>query len=391
MGDNTVRLISLLMAAVSNPGKTRKWLQRGVLAAVVWTAIGLVFALPGLAAGRGWHRPLLGSLAQWWSWGLLAPVIVAVDQWLPFSSKHLLRRVVAHLVLSPVFTAAYIYLFAAVLAVMKLGPWSNLLDGKLLLNALRGMFLWSVLVYCLIVGVWQAYLYHQRYLSGELRMERLERRFSEARLNALRMQLDPHFLFNALNTISAQVEREPRLARQMIEHLGDLLRLSLENKDRQQVLLMEEMDFLEHYLAIQRIRFGDRLRFETQIAPEVKYALVPSLVVQPLVENAIRHGISSRSAGGTVVVSAQTVQEQLEIRVADDGVGLPPGWTLESGAGTGLSITRERIGGLHPDGASRFAVRRCRNGGTEAVILLPLRFSTEDGMAGEAGNASAAD
>jgi signal transduction histidine kinase len=391
MGDNTVRLISLLMAAVSNPGKTRKWLQRGVLAAVVWTAIGLVFALPGLAAGRGWHRPLLGSLAQWWSWGLLAPVIVAVDQWLPFSSKHLLRRVVAHLVLSPVFTAAYIYLFAAVLAVMKLGPWSNLLDGKLLLNALRGMFLWSVLVYCLIVGVWQAYLYHQRYLSGELRMERLERRFSEARLNALRMQLDPHFLFNALNTISAQVEREPRLARQMIEHLGDLLRLSLENKDRQQVLLMEEMDFLEHYLAIQRIRFGDRLRFETQIAPEVKYALVPSLVVQPLVENAIRHGISSRSAGGTVVVSAQTVQEQLEIRVADDGVGLPPGWTLESGAGMGLSITRERIGGLHPEGAGRFVVRRCRNGGTEAVILLPLRFSTEDGMDREAGNASAAD
>ena len=176
-------------------------------------------------------------------------------------------------------------------------------------------------------------------------MERLERSFSEARLNALRMQLDPHFLFNALNTISAQVEREPRLARQMIEHLGDLLRLSLENKDKHEVPLMEEMDFLEHYLAIQRIRFGDRLRFETNLAPEVKYALVPCLVVQPLMENAIRHGISSRSTGGTVVVSAQPVEEQLEIRVSDDGVGLPPGWTLESGAGLGLSVTRERLAG----------------------------------------------
>ena len=142
---------------------------------------------------------------------------------------------------------------------------------------------------------------------------------------------------------------------------------------------MEEMDFLEHYLAIQRIRFGDRLRFETNLAPEVKYALVPCLVVQPLMENAIRHGISSRSTGGTVVVSAQPVEEQLEIRVSDDGVGLPPGWTLESGAGLGLSVTRERIGGLHPNGASGFVVRRRRSGGTEAVIRLPLRFSTAMG------------
>ena len=224
-------------------------------------------------------------------------------------------------------------------------------------------------------------------------MERLERSFSQARLNALRMQLDPHFLFNALNTISAQVEREPKLARQMIEHLGDLLRLSLDNRDRQEVLLIEEMAFLEHYLAIQRIRFGDRLRFEMEIASEVKYALVPCLVVQPLVENAIRHGISSRASGGTVLVSASRVEEQLEIRVADDGVGLPHGWTLEDGAGLGLSVTRDRIRGLHPNGGSRFSVRRRAAGtsGTEAVILVPLRFSAEANAVREAGYDSAAD
>jgi two-component system LytT family sensor kinase len=377
----------------SNPGKTARWLRRFLVAALIWTAIGLVFALPNLAAGGDWHRPLLASLAQWWSWGLLAPLIVTVDQWLPFSSRQLSRRVVAHLLLSPIFTAGYVYLFAAVLALLRLGTWSRLLDGQLLKNAL-GMFLWSVLVYCLIVGVWQAYLYHQRYLSGELRMERLERSVSEARLNALRMQLDPHFLFNALNTISAQVEREPRQARQMIEHLGDLLRLSLENKDRQEVPLIEEMAFLEHYLAIQKIRFGDRLRFETRIEANVKYALVPCLVVQPLVENAIRHGISSRAAGGTVVVSARRIEEQVEILVADNGVGLPQGWTLESSAGLGLSVTRERIRGLHPDGGSRFTVRRVRGGGTEAAILLPLHFASEtsgDSVAREAGHGSAAD
>ena len=295
---------------------------------------------------------------------------------------------------SPIFTAGYVYLFAAVLSVMRLAPWSRLLNGQLLMNAIQGMFLWSVLVYCLIVGIWQAYLYHQRYLSGELRVERLERSFSQARLNALRMQLDPHFLFNALNTISSQVEREPRLARQMIEHLGDLLRLSLENKDRQEVPLIEEMSFLEHYLAIQRIRFGDRLRFETEIAPDVQYAVVPCLVVQPLVENAIRHGISSRSTGGTVTVSARRLASpaasQLEIRVSDDGVGLPRGWTIETSTGLGLSVTRDRIQGLHPDGAGRLTVQRLAKG-TEAVIVVPLRWNSKAVLVNEAGHDSAAD
>src|SRR5271168_4532708 len=143
------------MTRVSSSKLLGKWPRRIALAAVIWTAIGLVFALPGVTAGGDWHRPLLVSLAQWWSWGLLAFLIVPVDQWLPFSNKQMVRRVAAHLVLSPVFTAGYIYLFAAVLALMRLAPWSQLANRQLLLNALRGMFLWSVLVYCLIVGVWE--------------------------------------------------------------------------------------------------------------------------------------------------------------------------------------------------------------------------------------------
>jgi LytS/YehU family sensor histidine kinase len=128
----------------------------------------------------------------------------------------------------------------------------------------------------------------------------------------------------------------------------------------------------------------------------VKYALVPCLVIQPLVENAIRHGISSRALGGTVMVSAERVEEQLEIRVTDDGVGLPQDWTLENGAGLGLSVTRERILGLHPNGGSRFSVKRrhmagAGSSGTEAVILVPLRFSSENSAVREAGYDSAAD
>jgi len=355
----------------------RTWAGRLLLTALAWTAIGIVFALPGLSSGAGW-RVLLGSLAQWWSWGLVASLIVAADRRLPFSDKQLPRRIAAHLLFSLPVTAAYFYVFATVLALMGLEAWSLVLSTQALRGALRGMFLWSWLVYWLIVGAWQAYQYYERYLSSELRMERLERRFSEARLNALRMQLDPHFLFNALNTISSQVERDPKLARAMIEHLGDLLRLSLESKDRQEIPLAEEMAFLDHYLAIQKIRFGDNLKIEIQIAPDVKYASVPCLFIQPLVENAIRHGISRRSSGGTVLVVARRVEHQLEIRVLDDGVGLPPGWQLETSAGLGLSVTRDRIAGLYPDGTSHFAVRRRVDGGTEVEIALPLTVVGEE-------------
>jgi two-component system, LytTR family, sensor kinase len=138
------------------------------------------------------------------------------------------------------------------------------------------------------------------------------------------------------------------------------------------------MAFLEHYLAIQKIRFGDHLRIETQIAPEVKYASVPCFFVQPLVENAIRHGISRRASGGTVIVSARQDGNRLEIRVLDDGVGLPAGWTLERSSGVGLSVTRQRVAGLYPDGETCFAVNQRTGGGTEVEISLPLRWSRKD-------------
>ena len=191
-------------------------------------------------------------------------------------------------------------------------------------------------MYWTIFGASQAFKYYRRYLSTELQVERLERRFLEARLNTLRMQLEPHFLFNALNTISSEVGQDTKLAREMIEDLGALLRLSLEFKDRQVIPLVEEMAFLEHYLTIQKVRFGDRLKIEIRIAPEVKYASVPCLLIQPLAENAIRHGLSGRLSGGSLIISAERVDDRMEIHVLDDGVGLPPGWQIETSAGLGL-------------------------------------------------------
>jgi len=268
------------------------------------------------------------------------------------------------------------YLLAAVTALAGVGPWSAAYDPQTLVNALRGMFLWSWLVYWLILGTWQAHQYYERYLSSELRMERLERRFTEARLNALRMQLDPHFLFNALNTISAQVERDPRMARTMIERLGDLLRRSLDLRDKEEIPLAEELAFLDHYLAIQRIRFGNRLKIDIDVEPAVRYTPVPCLLLQPLVENAIRHGLSPRASGGTIVVSVCAIDRLLQISVVDDGVGLPAGWSLESSPGIGLSLTRDRILGLYP-GVGRLVVRPRAEGGTEASVTLPFLMAVE--------------
>jgi two-component sensor histidine kinase len=374
-----------LINPVINPMAGEPWMKKRpghvALAVLAWTILGCVFALPDLSAGAGWRHALLLSLTLWWSWGMVTPLILWVDRQIPVSSKQLARRVLAHFLPSLLVTSVYVYVLGAVRAAFGIGEWNGLPSIRFLVHALGGMFLWNWLVYWLILGAWQAYRYYDHYIAAELRLERLEKNFSEARLNALRMQLDPHFLFNALNTISSQVERDPKLARRMIEHLGDLLRLSLESKDRQEVPLAEEMAFLEHYLAIQKIRFGDHLRIETQIAPEVKYASVPCLFVQPLVENAIRHGISRRASGGTVIVSAHRDGNRLDIRVLDDGVGLPTGWTLENSSGVGLSVTRQRVAGLYPDGETSFAVNRRASGGTEVEISLPLRWTGKDAHA----------
>jgi LytS/YehU family sensor histidine kinase len=358
--------------------RTLRW---SVGSVVFWTAIAVIFALPQLGQNSNLHKVFTSALAQWWSWGILVPGILVLDRVLPFPVQRILPRLITHLFLGPFVTIVYSYVEAVLKALLGAGSWSRLSGTVVITEAFREMF-WSMLVYCLIVGVWEAYLYHQRYVSAELQMERLQRNFSEARLNALRMQLDPHFLFNALNTVSSQVEREPKLARRMIEHLGDLLRLSMNSQGVQEISLAEELAFLDHYLAIQMIRFADTLKIEMRIAPDVKDALVPSLFIQPLVENAIRHGISKRARGGSIILSAQRFEERLLIQVLDDGVGLPSGWSFDDHKGVGLSVTRERFAGLYPGNTSQFDVRRRSEGGTEVSISFPLhtRKETDDGL-----------
>jgi two-component system, LytTR family, sensor kinase len=338
-----------------------------------WSAIGLVFAIPGIRIDGRWGRPLLLSFVQWWSWGLIALLIVQFDRRLPFTDLQIGRRLLAHIPGSLILTSLCLYVQAGLKGLLGLGPIQAALDpGELLESVDSGMFLWVWIIYWMILGAWLARQYQERFRWSELQRERTERLSTQAQLRSLRLQIDPHFLFNALNAISSEVEADPVSARNMIDHLGNLLRLTLDSNDRQLVPLFEELSFLDHYLAIQRIRFGDRLRFEQVIDEDVRHVLVPSMTIQPLVENSIRHGLSQRARGGLVRVAARRSDEHIRITVEDDGVGLPADWSPGKSLGLGLSITAQRLAALYPLQNSVFDVRRRLGGGTEVELLLPI-------------------
>jgi two-component system, LytTR family, sensor kinase len=349
-----------------------------LIALLAWTAIGVVFAVPRFASNAAWWFVLRTSLADWWAWGLLVPAIIAMDRRLPIAVNNLRTRLAVHIAIGIPTTLAYSYVAALLQVIMGVMMWPDAIGLGPLHEAMKGGLLWNLLVYLLVVGSWQAVQYRQHYLASQLRLERLERNFSEARLNVLRMQLDPHFLFNALNTISSLVVSQPKLARGMIEQLGDLLRLSLETGRRQQVRLSEELEFLGHYLAIQKTRFGDSLDIVVDVPASAHDILVPSLILQPLVENAVRHGLSPRPGGGTVWIRATIDDAMLRILVEDDGVGFGDDWTGDR-IGLGLGVTRERIAMLHPTHDAGLQIGRRAGGGTRVRVSIPTRAAEAPG------------
>ena len=209
-----------------------------------------------------------------------------------------------------------------------------------------------------------------------MRASQLESQLMRTRLEALRAQLNPHFLFNALNTIAMLVRRQARDdALRGIVSLSDLLRRSLDEQSAQLVPLRAELPAVESYVAIERLRFRDRLRVRLDVAPETIDALVPGLLLQPLVENAIKHGVARRGDGGTVEVRSRREADMLVLEVADDGPGFPGGWGPASSGGIGLANTRERLERLY-DGAYRFDAGAREGGGARVTIRIPFRLAT---------------
>lgn len=229
----------------------------------------------------------------------------------------------------------------------------------------------------LFAGVSRATMLRARFRSHEtVRLQaqaaQLRAQLADARLGALRAQLDPHFLFNTLNAVSALVERDPRGVRRMISRLSELLRHSLE-EGASEVTLQRELELLDRYLDIMRVRFGDRLHVTVEAEPDVMDALVPNLVLQPIVENAIKHGVAPRETGGRIAVSARRMGERLVLRVSDDGPG-PGGSTEPPGAGVGLANTRARLAEMHGAAQHLHLLPSDDGPGTIAEVSLPFRI-----------------
>ena len=235
----------------------------------------------------------------------------------------------------------------------------------------RSYFLWGLIIYLFILAAGQAYHNYRRLREHEVEAADLRGRVVEAQLRALKMQLHPHFLFNTLHSIGSLVrtgERDRALG--MLAGLGDLLRYSLENEERQEAPLREEMEFLRRYLEVEQMRFSDRLEVRFDVQEEALQAAVPNMILQPLVENAIRHGVSRHAGHHEVVVGASRSDGVLRLKVEDDGPLPPAGWRPNEDSGVGLRNVRERLDRMYGEEA-HLHVGPGRTAGVVSEIQLP--------------------
>jgi LytS/YehU family sensor histidine kinase len=230
----------------------------------------------------------------------------------------------------------------------------------------------DIWMYWMVLVIAEGFHYYSEYKDREVRASLLQMQLQKAQLQALRAQLQPHFLFNTLHSVSTLIYEDAARAERMITRLSDLLRLTLDTGAAQQVPLKAELDFLEGYLDIERTRFQDRLSVCLQISPEVLDCAIPNMLLQPIVENAIRHGIAKRSGPGTVSISASRENGSMVIRVRDDGPGFRD---AQQKAGVGLRNTRARLEFLY-GGRQSLIVRHPAEGGVEVTIYVPFAPAT---------------
>ncbi|HSK73019.1 MAG TPA: histidine kinase, partial [Pyrinomonadaceae bacterium] len=265
--------------------------------------------------------------------------------------------------------------FIHILFLDGLADLQEWLPGKFFI--LVSDFIIAFSFYLLVLAFGQAVNYYKQFREEELHASQLELQLSKAQLQALKMQLHPHFLFNALNSISALQHEDKEAAQEMIARLGDFLRLTLENVGTQEVTLEREIEFLQCYLDIEKVRFGKRLTTDFEIEPEVLNCRVPNLFLQPLVENSLRHGISNKTSQGRINIKASRENGWVKVEVEDNGKGIKDS-DLEKvfSSGLGLSNTKARLEQLYGSNF-RFHLENAEGGGLIAALRLPHKLKKE--------------
>jgi two-component system LytT family sensor kinase len=356
----------------------------GVFTALI-AANALQSAILGAVLGRDFPvgRSIGATALTWYAWAALTPVIAVLVRRFPFTKGRWRKSVLVHLVASMVLFGAHFGLFGLGSHVLHLAPPG---PRRLLVpppppagpvqDAFRWYFFRGAGTYGLIVGG----LVLLDYVRKDRQRVALEGQLALAELKALRMQLQPHFLFNTLHAIGVLIHSDPKAAHVMLTRLAELLRLSLDTASEPELPLEVELAFVEKYLAIQKARFGDRLTVRYALEPDAMRGLVPTLIMQPLVENALEHGVAPHARPGVIEIAASRTANALTIRVRDNGNGLSEREGRVK-SGVGLANTRGRLRQLYGD-RSRLTLANAVGGGLEVILEMPWREAPRPAPAG---------
>jgi two-component system, LytTR family, sensor kinase len=349
-----------------------------------WTFFGLsnfILSYFRHPASLPWWEDLLLQLLFWYMHVPALPVVYWLWEKFPVVAPHRISRFFLHFIFSIGFVFVFsllrvyydmihpLHIFGTNPSELFMQRYIDIFSGGLTI-----MFYdyWALLVAVLAVDYYQKFREREKEAAElQLRTLQLETSLAKAQVQSLRMQLNPHFLFNTLHSISALVREDNKaLAIRMIAGLGDLLRQTLQ-VNSQEVTLQQELDFVEKYLEIEQLRFQDRLNVKMIIDPDTLQATVPCLILQPLVENALRHGISKSAKASLIEIKASKINGNLILQVRDDGSGFPPQWTASNGNSIGIANTRARLESLYQS-AYRFELKNAEDGGALATISIPF-------------------
>ncbi|MBA2528099.1 MAG: histidine kinase [Pyrinomonadaceae bacterium] len=362
----------------------RRWARLAIIWGI-WTFIGLIFTLQFYFASYRSERPtpFVNALYMQMIWAslfaLATPLVLCAVTRMPLERDNWVRNALLHIPISVVL-GVLLTALGGVLIWLRWGwPLGKPLTFESIIRFVIGNFSEAIGIYLLISLTGYAFSYYTRFREGQVRTLQLEAQLSQAQLHALKMQLHPHFLFNTLHSISALLNRDADAARKMITRLGDFLRLTLENSGSQEVTLRQEIEFLDCYLEIERIRFQDRLVTHMDVPQQTLDAKVPNLILQPIVENAIRHAIAPRSTQGLIEIEAKQRNGTLRIQIRDNGPGLSAHRTSENvfKKGLGLANTETRLEQLYGP-AHSFNLSNNPDGGLIVTLEIPFH---RDGVA----------